>query len=117
MTHEIEELLAGKHNMKLRNITDALDIMTSGQPGCILTLDDLGDDFFDLKNGIAGEVFQKFIIYQYPIAIVLPSDHKLGDRVTELAREHSHHSQIRFCTTIEQAKQWMLGKIEHSGQP
>ena len=108
----MNNLLASQHNLKLRNIEDALDVMGSGLPGCIFTLDDLGPDFFNLRNRIAGEAFQKFVNYRFPVAIVLPADHGLGDRVTELAREHARHNCVRFCQTLEQAQQWMTAVVE-----
>lgn len=107
METKIENLLASKHGIRLACVDDANEIIGSGLPGVIFTLDDIGKDFFALKNKILGEVFQKLVTYQYPIAVVLPENHGFGDRVTELAREHSRHNCIRFCSTVEDAKLWM----------
>lgn len=111
MDLNIDNLLASKHNLKLNDVSDAIEIIGSGLPGVIFTTDDIGKSFFELKNGILGETFQKIANYQFPIAIVLPINHDFGDRVTELAREHCKHNCIRFCTTIEDAKLWIMQKL------
>ena len=103
----MDGLLARDNNLQLNNVDDALSVIGSGLLGCIFTVSELGTDFFDLSNRIAGDVFQKFATYRYPIAIVLPDNHGLGDRVTELAREYAKHNCIRFCTTEDQAQIWL----------
>ena len=104
----MSNLLAKENNLKLRNLDDAMDILASGLPGCIFTLDDLSNDFFHLSNRVAGEVFQKFVNYNFKAAFILPSNHALGERVTELARDHARHNCIRFFETIEQADMWLI---------
>jgi hypothetical protein len=104
---EIENLLASRHNLKLSCAEDANEIIGSGLPGVIFTLNEIGKDFFVLKNRILGETFQKLVTYHFPIAVVLQKNHEFGERVTELAREYSKHNCIRFCHTLEDAKQWM----------
>lgn len=111
MEIKIEDLLASKHNIQLACVDDANTIIGSGLPGVIFTIDDIGEDFFVLKNRILGETFQKLITYRYPIAIVLPDNHGLGERVTELAREHAVHECVRFCSTLEDAKLWMADTL------
>ncbi|MES3016599.1 MAG: DUF4180 domain-containing protein [Bacteroidota bacterium] len=108
----IDDLLASKNNITLSTPDDAVRVLETGLPGMIFTMDDISKDFFDLKNGILGDTFQKLANYRYPIAVVLPADHGYGIRVTELAREHSKHSLIRFCQNIEEAKEWMKGMVD-----
>ena len=73
-------LLAHDANLQLHTEADALNIIMSGLPACILTPDDLHPEFFDLRNGA---------------------------RVDELIRDHHSHMWIRFFTTIEQAESWL----------
>ena len=87
MKSDLNALLAGENGVTLHSTDDALDVMSSGLPGCIFTPEDLHPDFFDLKNGIAGDIFQKFINYNYRVAFVIPADHGYGERVTELMRD------------------------------
>lgn len=100
-------LLAKDHGLYLSSVTDALDAVASGLPGCIYTESDFRSDFFDLSNGIAGEVFQKFVNYNLRIAFIIPSEHGYGERVVELIRDHKRHANIRFFESIEEAELWL----------
>ncbi len=100
-------LMAAANGLKLATAQDALDIIASGLPGCILTSDDIGADFFDLRNGIAGEAFQKFVNYGFRVALVLPEPSQFGPRIEELAREHASHPCVRICRTLEEAQSWL----------
>jgi len=92
----------------LADITDALGACL-GSEGLILTEDDLGPGFFDLRTGLAGELFQKFINYKVPVAIVLADPGAYGERFTELAREHLSHAMIRLVRSQDEAKAWLHG--------
>ena len=78
-----------------------------GAKGLILTKDDLGSEFFDLRSGLAGELFQKFVNYRIRVAIILPDPETYGDRFRELAYEHRSHDMIRFVNSQGQARVWL----------
>lgn len=78
-----------------------------GSDGLILIAQELGAEFFVLRNGLAGELFQKFMNYQTPLAVVLPDFAAYGERFGELAYEHSAHPQIRFVHTQAEAMAWL----------
>lgn len=103
----MSELSAGKYNYKLRNVDDALDVIAGGQPGCIFTLDDVSGDFFNLKNEIAGDVFQKFTNYNFKAAFIIPDNHNFGERITELIRDHARHNCVRFFSNVNEADRWI----------
>lgn len=103
----MSELLAGKNNYKLSNVDDALDAIGSGLTGCIFTLDDVSSDFFNLKNKIAGDVFQKFSNYNFKAAFIIPDNHNLGERMTELIRDHAGHNCVRFFSNVKEADRWI----------
>lgn len=100
-------LMAKDNGLHLGSVSDALDVIGSGLPGCIFTPSDLAADFFKLHNGKAGEIFQKFVNYHFPVAFILSPDHGYGDRVTELIRDHRRHSSVRFFSTVEEAVSWL----------
>ena len=100
-------LLASAHNLSLQSEADALDVLSSGLAGCIFTPEDVHPEFFDLQNGIAGEIFQKFVNYNFRVAFIVTADHQFGERVTELIRDHSRHPCIRFFETVEAAESWL----------
>lgn len=81
-----------------------------GKAGLLLTEQDCGTSFFDLKTRVAGELFQKFINYHIAIALVIPDSTCYSERFTELAREHANHSQIRFVYSEQAAREFLTGK-------
>ena len=101
-----ESRLARDHGLRLDSVEDAMSVISSGVNRCVFTLGDLSADFFDLRTRLAGEVFQKLVNYRCRIAIVVPPDHELGPRVTELTREHASHPTIRFFPTLKAALEW-----------
>lgn len=108
----MKEYLASTYGIKLQSELDAIAVLETGMPGMIFTTTELSHEFFELNNGILGAVFQKFANYRYPVAIVLPANHRYGPRVTELAREHAKHSIIRFCEDTQQAFDWLSQKVD-----
>ncbi|AZI41941.1 DUF4180 domain-containing protein [Deinococcus psychrotolerans] len=79
--------------------------------GLILSEAELGDEFFRLSSGLAGELFQKFVNYRLPVALVLPDFSAHGERFAELAYEHSRHSAVRFVTSQEEALEWLSRQV------
>lgn len=104
-------LLAADAGIRLHSEADVLDLLGSGLAACILTVDDLHPQFFDLRNGLAGAVFQKLVNYRFQAAIVLPLDHGYGPRITELVRDHRRHPLIRFFPTVAEAEAWLAASV------
>jgi len=96
-------LTATDNSLKLFTAQDALDVISSGLPGCIFSPENLDPEFFHLQNGLAGEIFQKFTNYRFPVAFVIPVEHNYGSRTTELIRDHKIHPYIRFFESSEEA--------------
>lgn len=66
-------LVCGADGPMLAGVQDALDLIGaafSGADVVALPSSRLGDDFFELRTGLAGEVMQKFVNYRIPLAIV-----------------------------------------------
>ena len=110
----MKSLLANNHGLTLHTENDALDVLSSGLPGCIFLPEDLHPAFFDLSNQIAGGIFQKFVNYQFPVAFVLPESHNLGVRVEELILDHRTHPSIRFFNAIEGAEAWLQNVLQET---
>lgn len=79
-----------------------------GAKGLILTEQELDPSFFDLRTGLAGELFQKAVNYHIKIALVVPEPAKYGDRFKELAYEHQEDNQVRIVPNLQQAEAWLL---------
>jgi hypothetical protein len=75
--------------------------------GLVLTEEDLGSEFYDLRTGLAGELFQKVVNYRGRLAIVIRDPRAYGDRFSELAYEHRRHALVRFFEDRAQALQWL----------
>jgi hypothetical protein len=106
MSEIVVAAIAGLSIQSFGDISEAISACY-GKTGLILTEADLGPEFFALHSGLAGELFQKFINYQIPLAIVLPDFEAYGERFSELAYEHSSHPQIRFARTPAEAMAWL----------
>lgn len=87
--------------------TSALLSRSLQQGGLLLTESELGAAFFDLSNGVAGELMQKFTNYQQRLAIVLNDPTKQSEALQALVREHGKHSLIRFVNSEEAGREWL----------
>ena len=74
-----------------------------------LTLDEveLGDDFFDLSTGFAGELMQKFVNYDQRLAIVVKDFSLYSTSFQDLVREHRDHPNIRFFNSDTEAQAFL----------
>lgn len=90
-------------------MADIVDAISRGLEQGTLLLDEsnLCPEFFDLSSGLAGELFQKFVNYQTPLAIVLSDSKKHGDRFSELVLEHRRHPIVRFFASEPEAREWL----------
>ena len=109
MNQKARIIVAAESGISIRSLGDIADAVVAcfGKAGIILTERDLAPDFFDLRTGLAGELFQKFINYEVRAAIVLPDPEDYGERFGELAYEHSSHQIIRFVRSEEEARSWL----------
>ncbi len=89
-----------------QSISDALG-KCYGADGLILTESDVSPDFFNLRLGLAGELFQKLTNYQIKLALVLQNTDAYGERFSELVFEHKTHPLIRFFNSTDEAKVWL----------
>jgi len=101
-------LFARDHNLQLRSESDALEAMSLGLSACIFTEDELHPEFFQLRNGIAGAVFQKLINYGFRAALIVPEPQRHGARLIELMHDHASHPCIRFFASEREAHAWLL---------
>jgi hypothetical protein len=102
-------LIASEAGISIRTLSEISNAMgaTFGTAGLIITESDLAPEFFDLKTGLAGELFQKFTNYGLRLILIVPNPECYGDRFTELAREHRFHNSIRIVPTKDLADAWV----------
>lgn len=102
-------ITASDSGISIRSFSDISDALGAciGAAGLILAEDDLAEEFFNLRTGLAGELFQKFINYKVRVALVVPDPEAYGERFSELAYEHRSHNMIRFIRTKGEAEAWL----------
>ena len=102
-------VIAADAEIKIQSYEDIMDALGAcfGASGILFTSDDLTPEFFDLRTGILGELFQKFTNYRKKVAILLPDFNVYGERFSELAYEHRSHNLIRFFHSKEEAVSWL----------
>jgi hypothetical protein len=103
-------VIATEFGLSLQTHEDLNEIIGAalGKSALILTEKEIGANFFDLRTGLAGELFQKCTNYSIRLAIVLPDIHPYGQRFQELALEHRAHPSIRFFSTQNEAMHWLI---------
>ena len=102
-------LVASEIGARIGRATDVLDLIGAayGVEGVILTEDDLDAAFFDLRTGLAGELFQKATQYGLRLALVVPDPAVHGPRWPELAYEHRRHGAVRIVASRAEADAWL----------
>ena len=91
----------------VRTFNYVRDRLAPEAAGICLAEDDFAPEFFDLRSGIAGEIFQKCVNYRVSLAIVLADPARHGERFAELAYEHRTHPVIRFFPSRDAAEAWL----------
>jgi hypothetical protein len=102
---KIAEVLSGK--FLIQNASDSLDLLGNiyyqDFDKIILHQKNLTPDFFDLKNGLAGEMLQKFSNYRVRLAIVGDFSTYTGKSITDFIFESNKMGQINFVKSVDEA--------------
>lgn len=75
------------------------DLYYQGFDGIIIEERNITPAFFDLKNGIAGEILQKFSNFRVRLAIVGDFTAYTGKSITDFIRESNNRKQINFLSS------------------
>jgi hypothetical protein len=102
-------LVASDAGVRIDHMADVMDAVGAayGFDALILTADDVDPSFFDLRTGLAGELFQKATQYAVRLALVVPDPAAHGPRWPELAYEHRRHRAVRIVASREDADAWL----------
>ena len=86
---------------------DGLDLLGNlyyqGFDGIVLYENNVTPDFFDLKNGIAGEILQKFSTYRVRLAIVGDFSKYSSKSLTDFIYESNRGKHINFVNSTTEA--------------
>ena len=112
-------MVIGTHHQKNRQVAEiisdeilihsaqeALDLMGNlyyqGFDKIILYEKNLSPDFFDLQNGMAGEILQKFSNYRMQLAVVGDFSRFRRKSVRDFIYESNQGRQINFVGSIDE---------------
>ncbi len=91
----------------ISNIGDAIDLLANlyyqGYDGMIINEKDITSEFFDLKNGIAGEILQKFSNYRVRLAIIGEFSKYSSKSLKEFIFESNKGRHINFLASTDEA--------------
>ena len=94
-------------DLLIQNAGNGLDLLGTlyyqGFDSIILHQHTITPDFFDLKNGLAGEILQKFSTYSMRLAIVGNFNHYTQKSIKDFIFESNKLRHINFVPTVEEA--------------
>jgi hypothetical protein len=106
----IAEIISDK--IEISNGQDILDIMANcsylGSRIMIINEINITPDFFDLKNGIAGEILQKFSNYDTKLAIVGDFSKYSSKSLRDFIYESNKIGRIIFLDDVNKAKEALV---------
>lgn len=102
--NKIAEILSDQ--ILINNAKDGLELLANlyfqEYDKIILHKKNICADFFDLKNGIAGEILQKFVNYRVRLAVIGDFSN-MGKSVSDFIYETNKGSHIVFVNTLDEA--------------
>jgi hypothetical protein len=101
-------------SIQIRDEQDALEwVAICGELAIdrlLLYGENLTEDFFNLKTGVAGRVLQKFSTYRLRVAAVLPAAFVLQGRFGEMVLEANRGRQFHACVDRTEAVRWLVDR-------
>lgn len=108
---KIAEVISYKFVIK--TIEDGLDLLGNlyyqGFDKIVVHEKNITPDFFDLKNGMAGEILQKFSNYRVQLAIVGDFTQYSGKSLKDFIFESNKKRQINFLNSVTEALNVLSG--------
>ncbi|WP_339314246.1 DUF4180 domain-containing protein [Paenibacillus sp. FSL R10-2734] len=99
--------LISSEGVVIHNVNDALDLLANVKyqecDKMILRKEQITDDFFELKSGIAGEILQKYTTYQMRVAIVGDFTGYNSKSLNDFIYECNQGDKILFKRTEDEA--------------
>jgi len=108
--HDIEDTRIAEvisNSVVIANIDDALDLLGNvyyqGYDRIIINESNITEDFFDLKNRLAGEILQKFSNYRVRLAIVGDYSKYTSKSLNDFIYESNKGRHINFVPSLTEA--------------
>ncbi len=91
----------------INNIEDGLDLLGNlyyqGFDKIVIHKKNISPDFFDLRNGIAGEILQKFSTYRIRLAIIGDFSKYTSKSLNDFIYESNKGRHVNFLTSKTKA--------------
>nr|WP_294862625.1 DUF4180 domain-containing protein [uncultured Fluviicola sp.] len=104
---QIAEIISEAIPIIIEKEEDGLDLLGNlyyqGFDRIILYERNITPTFFDLKNGMAGEILQKFSNYRVRLAIVGDFSDHTSKSITDFMYESNQGKQVNFLNSLEEA--------------
>ena len=101
--HQLTVLIVEKDKAKIGGVNDMLDMMGDARyNGCdamVIDKETLGETFFDLKTGYAGEILQKFSNYNMKIGIIGDFSKYKSKSLKDFIYESNQGNRVCFLNT------------------
>lgn len=98
----------------INNVEDGLDLLGNiyyqGINKIVIHEKNITPDFFDLKNGIAGEILQKFSTYRVRLAIVGDYSKYTSKSLKDFIYESHKGKHMNFVTSLTEAIKFFSDK-------
>jgi hypothetical protein len=108
--HQINDVKIAEvisEDIVINSVDDAVNLLGNiyyqGFDKIIIYEKNLTPDFFDLKNGIAGDILQKFSNYRMPLAIIGDFSKNTSKSVNAFINECNRGKQINFVNSLPEA--------------
>lgn len=99
------------HGLLLRDEQDALDLLTAcGEhqaPRLLLDEENLAEDFFQLRTGLAGKILLKFSNYAVKVAAIFPPERVKRGKFRDMVLETNRGNEFRVFSEREKAVEWL----------
>jgi len=109
--HRVAELRG--QGILIRGTEDAVDLLGNanfqGAESVIVHSEQLHEDFFNLKSGIAGDILQKFSNYHMKLAIVGDYKELSSKSLRDFIYESNKRKQIIFSADLNEAIEQLTG--------
>lgn len=109
-THEINTIKIAEiisDEILIQTAQDGLDLLGNiyydGFEKLILHQKNISPEFFDLKNGLAGEILQKFSNYRIHLVIVGDFSEFTSKSLNDFIYESNQGKQVNFLNSVSEA--------------
>lgn len=95
----------------IKTVQDALDLMADhgyrGITKMILHQKNITPEFFNLKSRLAGEILQKFVLYQMQVAIIGNFQNVASESLKAFILESNRGRQNFFANSVAEAQEFL----------